>query len=102
MGAAPRSGFLFQEDGCEDLQPRTSPALWSSNLHMPNLQLEIEKMHCGACVRRVTQTLNSLPSTHAKSVQIGAAQVETEADPQTLVQALHEAGFPARMAASQP
>ncbi len=69
---------------------------------MPNLQLEIEKMHCGACVRRVTQTLNALPATHASSVQIGGASVETEADPTSVVQALGAAGFPARVAASQP
>ena len=64
---------------------------------MATLALQIEKMHCGACVRRVMQTLNALPSTHAEEVQVGSARVQTEAPAQTVLQALEAAGYPAQV-----
>ncbi len=64
---------------------------------MAKLALQIEKMHCGACVRRVTQTLNALPGTHADEVGIGSARVTTEAPANQLVQALEAAGFSAQV-----
>ena len=73
----------------------------ASNLRMAILDLQIDKMHCGSCVRRVTQTLNALPGTHANSVAIGAANVSTAAAPERLLQALQTAGFPARVTASR-
>lgn len=69
---------------------------------MATLQLQIANMHCGACVRRVTQILNSVPETHAATVQIGAATVNTEAAPDRLLQSLDTAGFPATIAANHP
>ena len=64
---------------------------------MPQLDLQIDKMHCGACIRRVTQTLNALPGTHANSVALGTASVETAAAPETLLEALSAAGYPAQL-----
>ncbi|HEV2577496.1 MAG TPA: heavy-metal-associated domain-containing protein [Acidobacteriaceae bacterium] len=64
---------------------------------MPTLNLTIENMHCGSCVRRVTQTLNALPNTHAEEVRIGAARVQTESDPEQLQEALRVAGYPAHI-----
>ena len=69
---------------------------------MASLTLQIEKMHCGACVRRVTQTLNALPGTHADEVAIGSARVSTEAPVHEITQALEAAGFPAKAAAATP
>lgn len=69
---------------------------------MATIALQIEKMHCGACVRRVTQTLNALPSTHANSVDIGTASVSSDAPPEVLVAALTVAGFPAHISSTQP
>ena len=69
---------------------------------MATLALQIENMHCGACVRRVTQTLNALPGTHADAVEIGAARVTSEASPEALVGALAKAGFPAQFTPAQP
>jgi copper chaperone len=69
---------------------------------MAKIDMEIEQMHCGACVRRVTQTLNSLPGTHADSVRLGAAQLTTDADPAAVVEALAHVGFPARITTVQP
>lgn len=65
---------------------------------MSTLNLTIENMHCGSCVRRVTETLNALPSTHAEEVRVGAAKIRTEADPKQIEEALRAAGYPARLA----
>ncbi len=69
---------------------------------MARFDLQIEKMHCGACVRRVMQTLNALPATHAETVQVGAARIATEAPVSDILHALAAAGFPAQVAATQP
>ena len=71
-------------------------------IHMAKLDLQIEKMHCGACVRRVMQTLNGLPLTHADTVQVGTARVDTEAPAGDILEALAAAGFPAQVATTQP
>ena len=65
---------------------------------MATLDLQIEKMHCGACVRQVTQALNALPFTHANRVTIGEANVTTGAGGDELVRALDSAGYPANVA----
>jgi copper chaperone CopZ len=62
---------------------------------MSTLTLQIENMHCGACVRRVSDALNSLPNTHAEEVSIGAARIVTDATPAQVQQALIAAGYPA-------
>lgn len=67
---------------------------------MPTLTLRIENMHCGSCVRRVMQTLNALPGTHAEEVRVGAARVSAPGDVGPLLQALQAAGFPAHLEAS--
>jgi copper chaperone len=64
---------------------------------MATLTLRIDNMHCGSCVRRVTQTLNALPGTHAEEVRVGAARVSTSAAPTEIQQALTAAGFPAQI-----
>jgi len=62
---------------------------------MATLNLQIENMHCGSCIRRVTQVLNALPGTHAEEVRIGGARVATDAQPTEIATALAAAGFPA-------
>jgi copper chaperone CopZ len=62
---------------------------------MSTLVLRIDNMHCGSCIRRVTQTLNSLPGTHAQEVRVGSARIETSASPEQIQQALAAAGYPA-------
>ena len=62
---------------------------------MATLNLRIDNMHCGSCVRRVTQTINSLPDTHAEEVRVGAARITTDATPAQIQQALTAAGYPA-------
>jgi copper chaperone len=62
---------------------------------MPTLTLRIDNMHCGSCIRRVTQTLNALPTTHAEEVRLGIARISTDRAPEQIQQALATAGFPA-------
>ncbi|MES2394116.1 MAG: cation transporter [Acidobacteriota bacterium] len=64
---------------------------------MATLTLHLENMHCGSCVRRVTQVLNELPDTHAEEVRVGIARVTTAASPDTVQEALSKAGFPAHV-----
>ena len=64
---------------------------------MATLNLLIENMHCGSCVRRVTQTLNALPGTHAEEVRVGGARIRTEAEPKQIEESLRNAGYPARV-----
>jgi copper chaperone CopZ len=63
-------------------------------LTMSTLILRIDNMHCGTCIRRVTQTLNALPGTHAQEVRVGSARIETAAAPEQIQQALSAAGYP--------
>ena len=71
-------------------------------MEVPTIALQIEKMHCGACVRRVTQTLNAIPATHAEVVAVGSARVASEAPVGALLEALAAAGFPAHVSPTLP
>jgi copper chaperone len=67
---------------------------------MSEVNLRIDNMHCGACVRRVTQALNALAGVRVEEVQIGAARVQLADGPVTtaaLVEAVSKAGFPAHL-----
>jgi copper chaperone len=67
--------------------------------NMAEFTLRIDNMHCGSCVRRVTQALASEPGVEVKEVRIGAARFEApEAQPpEAAIAALAKAGFPARL-----
>ena len=64
---------------------------------MAEVTLRIEGMHCGACVRRVSQALASAQGLTVKEVRIGAARIES--DEQTAasqaIEALAKAGYKA-------
>jgi copper chaperone len=64
---------------------------------MRELTLRIENMHCGACVRRVTQALDKIEGVRVEEVRIGAARVEAPDDLQdaALLGAIDNAGYPA-------
>jgi copper chaperone len=64
------------------------------------LNLAIEGMHCGACVRRVTSALQSVEGVAVKSVEVGSAKVvfdDAETSAQDITAALDRNGFPARV-----
>lgn len=64
---------------------------------MREVTLRIENMHCGACVRRVTQALQKLDGVEVGEVRIGAARVQATdtVRESALVSAVEKAGYPA-------
>jgi copper chaperone CopZ len=64
------------------------------------LNLAIEGMHCGACVRRVTTALQGVEGVTVKSVEVGSAKVVFDVaatSAQEIAAALDRNGFPARV-----
>lgn len=47
---------------------------------MSEFTLRIEGMHCGACVRRVSQALASTPGLTVEEVRLGAARLRSKRD----------------------
>jgi copper chaperone len=67
---------------------------------MPEFTLRIEGMHCGACVRRVSQALAGTGGLEVKEVRLGAARIASGQDPLPVdraVAALAKAGYPAHL-----
>lgn len=61
---------------------------------MSELTLRIDGMHCGACVRRVTQALERIPGAEVLEVRIGAARLKAN-DAELVVAVLAKAGYTA-------
>ena len=61
--------------------------------------LSVPDMTCGHCKASVTQALSALPGTAQVEVDLTAKTVRVEGtpDPATLIRALDEIGFPARI-----
>jgi copper chaperone len=67
---------------------------------MPEFTLRIENMHCGSCIRRVSQALAFTDGLQVKEVRVGAARLgstQTPAPIKEAVAALAKAGYPARL-----
>ena len=65
---------------------------------MSEFTLHIEGMHCGACIRRVSQALAGTEGVEVKEVRVGAARLASEQDPAPVdraVAALAAAGYKA-------
>ena len=63
-----------------------------------SLTLRIDGMHCGACVRRVTQALQKVEGAEVQEVRIGAARVQVEdaaAAESALLASIAKAGYSA-------
>jgi copper chaperone CopZ len=66
---------------------------------MSEVTLRIDNMHCGSCVRRVSQVLAATEGLEVKEDRVGAARVKSSKDPAPVdqaVAALEKAGYPAR------
>lgn len=63
------------------------------------ITLQVDGMTCEHCVRAVTRTLEGVPGVENVAVSLagGRAQVEGEADPQALVQAVKHEGYEANL-----
>jgi copper chaperone CopZ len=67
---------------------------------MAEFNLRIDGMHCGACVRRVTQALATVDGAIVHEVRVGAARVSTTLEPAPVdlaLAALAKAGFTAQL-----
>ena len=63
---------------------------------MREVTLRVDNMHCGSCVRRVTQALERLGGVTVDEVRIGGARVRlADGVPESSVlSAVEKAGFP--------
>ena len=66
---------------------------------MAEYTLHIDGMHCGSCVRRVTQTLAAVEGVTISEVHLGTAHIAAKepAPVDLALAALDKAGFPARL-----
>ena len=67
---------------------------------MSEFTLRIDNMHCGSCIRRVSQALAATDGLSVKEVRVGAARVSSSKDPAPVEQALNalaKAGYHARL-----
>ena len=67
---------------------------------MAEFTLRIDGMHCGSCVRRVSQTLAAVPGVAVNEVRVGAARLiatEGPAPVDLAIAALAKAGFAAHL-----
>jgi copper chaperone len=69
---------------------------------MAEFTLHIDGMHCGACVKRVTQALAAVEGVVVNEVRVGAARLTSSQDPAPVdlaVAALAKIGFTAHLEA---
>lgn len=65
---------------------------------MTELQFQIDGMHCGACVQRVTRALSQVPGTQLDEVRVGAARLHSDSsEPDPYLVAIRRAGFEAHL-----
>ena len=67
---------------------------------MAEFTLRIDGMHCGSCIRRVSQALASAQGVTVKEVRLGAARLSATAEPLSVdlaLAALAKAGYTARL-----
>ena len=67
---------------------------------MSEITLRIDGMHCGACIRRVSQALAGTEGVEVKEVRVGAARIISERDQPAAdraIAALAKAGYPAHL-----
>lgn len=65
---------------------------------MAQVNLRIDGMHCGACVKRAGQALQSVPGVKTEALRVGAVRLECE-DPASVdaaIAALGKAGYTAQ------
>ena len=65
---------------------------------MTEITLRIDGMHCGSCIRRVTQAINNAGAFDVEEVRLGAARFKAQDESAIeAIAALAKAGFPARV-----
>jgi copper chaperone len=70
----------------------------SQQLAFQELTFQIDGMHCGACVQRVTRAMHQVPGTQVDEVRVGAARVHADTKaPDAYIAAIRKAGFEAHL-----
>ncbi len=67
---------------------------------MAEFTLKIDGMHCGSCVRRVSQALAATPGVVVNEVSVGAARLTATEEPapvESAIAALAKAGYTAHL-----
>jgi copper chaperone len=67
---------------------------------MAEFTLKIEGMHCGSCVRRVSQALAATPGLVVNEVRVGAARLTSGQEPAPIdlaIAAIAKAGYTAHL-----
>jgi copper chaperone CopZ len=65
---------------------------------MTVMSFQIDGMHCGACVQRVTRALSQVPGTQVDEVRVGAARLHgDDPAPDPYLAAIRKAGFEAHL-----
>jgi copper chaperone CopZ len=70
---------------------------------MENVRIEIEGMHCAACIRRVTNALTGVAGVCVDSVEVGSANVNFDPAaivPEQIKAAVERIGFQAHIHAN--
>lgn len=62
-------------------------------IEMERIELKIDGMHCGACVRRVTALISAVDGAKVESVEIGKTVISGDAPRQELIAAIESGGF---------
>jgi copper chaperone len=68
---------------------------------MQTITFRVEEMHCGGCVRRVSDAILTVPGARIERVDVGTARVSmaTDATASAVVAALSSVGFRATIEA---
>jgi copper chaperone len=64
------------------------------------ITLKIDGMHCGSCVRRVSQALAAVAGVKVNEVRVGAARLTSIAEPapvNLVIDALAKSGYAAHL-----
>jgi copper chaperone CopZ len=67
---------------------------------MPEFKLKIDGMHCGSCVRRVSQALAATPGVVVNEVSVGTARLSSAEEPAPVdlaIAAIAKAGYTAHL-----
>jgi copper chaperone CopZ len=70
---------------------------------MAEFTLRIDGMHCGSCIKRVSQALSTVEGAKVEEVRLGAARlwsdelIETPAPVDIAIASLAKAGYTARL-----
>src|SRR5690606_18572415 len=69
---------------------------------MSSIELDVQEMTCNNCVKHVTEALTAVAGVNGIEVDLGSGRVKVDgqADSQTLIAALDEAGYPAAVASA--